>query len=416
MYVSIEDFKIIEKLGEGAYGVVFLAIYKANGEKVALKRLKKEGCDPKVINRFKREAYILKKVVHPSTARFYGAFETESSLFIAMEYIEGKLLSTILDECLCNTNCGYLSENIAMRYFLEIACILRYLHKEAKVVHRDIKMDNIIVDSLGHVHLVDFGFANSYGYEICSDSEDSDCVGSPLFDTICGTVGYMAPELIQRGHYSDKVDIWSIGVILYKIVTGKLPFFHENLQAACKMIVTEDPIFPPELSHEMVELISKLLIKSPAERPSIDEVFQIPIVLRTAGEYFTIVNNLTNPPSQKISTNQNTSNNDNLCCMNIFSVTKKDFTCQIANLIHSKEEMGYSPNPRGVSISHSAQLKINIHNRKARIRRIPSLRTNLIGSQPIPSTILVLPTPTVNKPISNQNAKVFLPQIRRCSI
>ncbi|OHT07731.1 CAMK family protein kinase [Tritrichomonas foetus] len=267
MDISIEDFKIIEKIGEGAFGAVYLAIFKPSGDRVAIKRVKKEACTIKVIKRCRREARIMRKVHHPSIVNFYGSFETDTSFFIIMEYVAGRTLSEVIHSSSYNSSIletpndnhfagNYhtkgLPESMAMKYFIELACAIRYLHNYVKVVHRDIKLDNIIVDTNGHLKLLDFGFSNT--------EENSDSV---LFNTACGTIGYTAPEIIKRECYDKKVDIWSIGVILYSMVTGNLPFFHENLQEACRLIVTGEPSYPPYLSSEMIELISKLLSKSP---------------------------------------------------------------------------------------------------------------------------------------------------------
>ncbi|OHT07725.1 AGC family protein kinase [Tritrichomonas foetus] len=314
MICTINDFKIIEKIGEGSFGTVYLALFKPTGERVALKRTRKDGTTEKVIERFKREAHIMLRVQHPSAVRFFGAFETETSLFIVMEYVEGKTLSSIVwdssrkfiqdcfaanginrnvEEFLANNNwkeivpdfCGALPESNALRHFVELASILKHLHREKKVVHRDIKLENIIIDPCGHLRLIDFGFSNIEGSS-----------NSSLFETACGTVNYAAPEVIKRELYSHKVDVWSSGIILYAMVTGKLPFFHENLQETYRQIVNDEPCFPSHLSPQMVELISLLLTKSPEKRPSFDQIFNLPIMANAVQEYSDLVNFLLYPP------------------------------------------------------------------------------------------------------------------------
>ncbi|OHT07730.1 hypothetical protein TRFO_24007 [Tritrichomonas foetus] len=154
--VSINDFQIIRKLGQGTFGSVFISTFKPTGDIVALKRMKKENATESAIIRFRREARIMKKMSHPAIVQFFGSFETENSIFIAMEYIDGQTLDRIVNNTTnscCDAFCQQdnqlnevaLPENVTMRHFVELLCILKHLHREEKVVHRDLKLDNLII-------------------------------------------------------------------------------------------------------------------------------------------------------------------------------------------------------------------------------------------------------------------------------
>ena len=278
---KIGDFKILSSIGEGATSSVYLAIHIETKKYVALKRMRKADFEESVIEKFRREIKISSLIDHPGVVHFYDYFETQEALFIVLEFIEGKTLSSIIEEN------GRLPEDLAIKYFLELVSILKYLHDNIRVVHRDLKTDNIIVDQEGHLHLIDFGLSNLGDANMQNDNK--------LFNTACGTIAYSAPELFKHKKHGWKVDIWSSGVILYSMLCGSLPFCNENIQRLLNMIVNNEPEYPDYLSENVINLLTQLLQKSPKKRIEENEIFNHPAVLKIYHENSKYLINLINP-------------------------------------------------------------------------------------------------------------------------
>ncbi|OHT16393.1 AGC family protein kinase [Tritrichomonas foetus] len=455
--ITMEDFKIIRTLGEGNFGSVFLAIFKPTGDRVALKRMKKEDHDTRSINRFRREIRIMRKISHPSVPRFYGTFETDTSIFIVMEYINGTSLTEIVRGCdgvpeMCENR---LPEKIAMKYFVELICILKNLHTELKIVHRDLKLDNIIIDMNERVRILDFGLSNMDNTDEVelhnhhnNNDNNSKNESKILFETACGTIAYVAPEMIKRENYTEKVDIWSTGVVLYSMLTGKLPFYHENIAEACRMIVEDQPLFPSFLNHSAIELLSALLSKSPKSRPTLDEILAFPIVHDTFNEHHSICGFLLHPSpiesilscsnlATKSSVDVSKHNNDQNDHF-LQASTRKDIAIRIKSNTRYQE---HSPFFKCVNSSNSfAQINQSQSLKQRQIMKFRSVRRGLrIKSPPpqepvlsggsndeieiepsIPRTMrrnnLTSMSAQYKSPSINNNLLIVRPQFRRISL
>ncbi|OHT07729.1 hypothetical protein TRFO_24006 [Tritrichomonas foetus] len=260
-----------------------------------------------------------------------------------------------------------------------------------------------------------------------------------MFKTACGTVGYTAPEVIKREPYNDKVDIWSAGIILYTMVTGHLPFLHENLQEVYQQIISKDPYFPPNLSKEMVDLISLLLNKEPNERPSFEDIFEIPIVAKTVSEHSNIVNYLLQQPLRESTNKSNSDLNEDKSYEedineneaknrekdHIFlTCTKNEIASRIRNLMklkstlmnnglitnsNSVEQIAFPrkvfrPIPRIASSKHQG----------VKIVSIPfPVRINSPPVKIIPNKNQAIMIPTVSNQIALPNMQIFQPHLRR---
>ena len=250
-------FIIKEKLGEGAFGSVRLGINKQTGEKVAIKILEKsklKKIEEKI--RVQREIEILKKVKHPNIVQLYSVIETERQIFLIMEYIKGKeLFQYILFK-------KKLSEEEACFYFQQIISGIEYLQK-LKIAHRDIKPENMIIEqNTKNIKILDFGLSNTYGDK-----------PNEMLNTACGSPCYTAPEMLSGKLYRGKgVDIWSVGVVLFSMICGYLPFHGDTNKETYKKIIEGKFYIPSHVSKNCRELITKILNNNPKKRINISRI------------------------------------------------------------------------------------------------------------------------------------------------
>ncbi|KAL5969150.1 Ribosomal protein S6 kinase beta-1 [Taenia solium] len=244
--VNAEDFKVLKVIGKGGYGTVFLVqkITKSPDKDkfYAMKVLKKA----KLIRNEKNtvhtvsERNILQMLKHPFLVRLHYAFQNRSNLYIVLEYCPGGELFRYLErEC-------FLMEDAACFYIAEIALAIGHLHSLG-IIYRDLKPENILLDKDGHVKLTDFGLSKE---------------GVGTTNTFCGTIEYMAPEIIRCAGHGRAVDWWSLGTLLFDMLSGGPPFSQEGDKKA----TAEKVRFPPSFSTEAIALIRGLLKKDPKER------------------------------------------------------------------------------------------------------------------------------------------------------
>lgn len=251
---DVEEFyKFGKEIGKGGFSVVYKATEKATGKKFAIKRIQKdeEGVD---IELLKREIYIMKKVDHPNILKLFEVYEDDDYFFLVLELVEGlELFDKIVDR-------GNYSEKDAANIVRQILEAVKYLHEEG-IVHRDLKPENLLSAGEGEkevVKVADFGFAKNFGEE--------------KLVTSCGSPGYVAPEVLTEDTYTNAVDMWSVGVIVYILLSGYPPFYDESPPKIFKKITEakydfDDPVWE-EVSDLAKDLIKKLLVKNPEERLS----------------------------------------------------------------------------------------------------------------------------------------------------
>ncbi|MDH4222225.1 MAG: protein kinase [candidate division Zixibacteria bacterium] len=219
----ISHYKILEKLGEGGMGVVYKAEDTKLDRTVALKFLPKHLlCDNEAKIRFEHEAKTASSLNHPNITTIHEIDEIEGECFIAMEYVEGKSLKELLKE-------KTFSQKEVLDIGIQICEGLTIAHEKG-IVHRDIKSDNIMLTSRGQVKIMDFGLAKLRGVSKVTKT------GSTL-----GTVAYMSPEQARGEEVDARTDIWSLGAVLYEMITGRLPFPGDYEQAIVYRILNEDP-------------------------------------------------------------------------------------------------------------------------------------------------------------------------------
>ncbi|XP_048257019.1 ribosomal protein S6 kinase beta-1-like isoform X1 [Haliotis cracherodii] len=246
------DFELLKVLGKGGYGKVFQVrkISGQDGGKIfAMKVLKKATIarNAKDTAHTKAERNILECVKHPFIVDLIYAFQTGGKLYLILEYLPGGELFMQLERE------GIFMEDTACFYLAEITLAIEHLHSQG-IIYRDLKPENILLDSQGHVKLTDFG--------LCKESINDGTVTH----TFCGTIEYMAPEILTRSGHGKAVDWWSLGALMYDMLTGAPPFTAENRKKTIDKILKAKLSLPPYLTNEARGLIKRLLRKSPSER------------------------------------------------------------------------------------------------------------------------------------------------------
>jgi len=260
----IGDYKMTKFLGRGTYGMVRMGVHKTTHQRIAVKIIKKDQLDGLGYQRAMREVKILRQLDHSNVAKLMEVIEKKDALFLMMEYCGGGDLQDFMrrdcgngdGEDYRNTFVGKpLPEAKARRVFQQLASAVHYCHS-LNIIHRDIKHKNILFDTRGNVKLIDFGLSNWA------------CGGVMSF---CGTPAYASPEMLLGTQYmGPEVDVWSLGILLYSLVTGKLPFVN------VVDIVKQNYTVPTNLSAECTDLIKKCLLIDLSKRVSLNDIMAHP--------------------------------------------------------------------------------------------------------------------------------------------
>lgn len=256
-----DHYEMLDEIGEGKFGLVKLGLHYKTKQKVAIKIIKKESMEISDLELVKGEIDIMKLCRHPNVVRLLDHFENSEFIFIVMEYLSGGDLGHHLE-----VKKFKFTEKRASEIMNQIAMGLAYLHSYG-VLHRDLKPDNIMLSDPtdnATIKIMDFGLS-----KVLAPNE--------RVNDGFGTLSFVAPEVLIRQPYNKQIDIWSMGIILYYMMTGCLAFDDENdsEEVIAKMIVFNEVEFPDKLfkdkSKEMVDLISQCLIKNPDKRITIDK-------------------------------------------------------------------------------------------------------------------------------------------------
>ena len=261
-FSKVVDGFIPFELGRGSFGCVYLVTHNTTKKKYALKVMNKHKLlqtygDCKLIY---NEIEIHSKLNHPNIIRLYNVSETEEEINILLEYAEnGNLYSLIQNEK------GF-SEYKAYKYFIQIVNAVYFLHQN-NIIHRDIKPENILIGDNDLLKLCDFGWAK----ELIVNNRS----------TFCGTVEYMAPEIVGSEKYDYSVDVWSLGILLYELLMGHSPFKSKKEKNTMINIKSHDLVFDKDkkLSHNCVKLIKGLLDINPLTRLKLKDIFEHPFIL-----------------------------------------------------------------------------------------------------------------------------------------
>ncbi|KAK7847629.1 serine/threonine-protein kinase Aurora-3 isoform X1 [Quercus suber] len=260
---SLQDFEIGKPLGKGKFGRVYLAREAKSKYIVALKVIFKEQIEKyKIQHQLKREMEIQSTLRHPNILRLYGWFHDSERIFLILEYAHGGELYRELRKR------GFLSENKAATYILSLAQALAFCH-EKDVIHRDIKPENLLLDHEGRLKIADFGWS------VQSRAKRR---------TMCGTLDYLAPEMVENKAHDYAVDNWTLGILCYEFLYGVPPFEAENQTDTFRRIMNVDLSFPstPCVSTEAKDLILRLLVKNSSKRLSLQKIMEHPWIVKNA--------------------------------------------------------------------------------------------------------------------------------------
>ncbi|XP_070102714.1 microtubule-associated serine/threonine-protein kinase 3 isoform X4 [Equus przewalskii] len=260
------DFETIKLISNGAYGAVYLVRHRDTRQRFAIKKINKQNLMLRnQIQQVFVERDILTFAENPFVVCMFCSFETRRHLCMVMEYVEGGDCATLLK------NMGPLPVDMARMYFAETVLALEYLHNYG-IVHRDLKPDNLLITSLGHIKLTDFGLSkiglmsmatNLYEGHIEKDTREF------VDKQVCGTPEYIAPEVIFRQGYGKPVDWWAMGVVLYEFLVGCVPFFGDTPEELFGQVVSDEIMWPEgdeALPADAQDLITRLLRQSPLDR------------------------------------------------------------------------------------------------------------------------------------------------------
>lgn len=251
--INFESFELLEELGHGSFGVVYKAKKKNSGEVFAMKCLSKVSLKKSRQLKYAiSECKIMKILKHPFVLSMHFAFQTTQSLYMVLELCpNGDLLGLVMQH-------SKLSEDVARFYIAETILALEYLHS-LDIVYRDLKPANILIDSQGHAKLADFGLAKE------------DIKNTPAL-TMAGSPAYLPPEIVDRKGASTASDIYGLGVMLYELITGNLPYYNQDIELLFNSIKKDKISFPKFVTSEAKDLIQVLMQRNPEKRPKIPQL------------------------------------------------------------------------------------------------------------------------------------------------
>ncbi|XP_030276468.1 aurora kinase A [Sparus aurata] len=270
---SLENFDIGRPLGKGKFGNVYLARERQSKFILALKVLFKKQLEKAgVEHQLRREVEIQSHLRHPNILRLYGYFHDSSRVYLILEFApKGELYGEL-------QRCGNFPEDRSATYIMELADALNYCHSK-KVIHRDIKPENLLLGANGELKIADFGWSVH--------------TPSSRRSTLCGTLDYLPPEMIEGKTHDEKVDLWSLGVLCYEFLVGKPPFEAKTHEETYRRISRVEYTYPAQfnISAGAKDLIARLLKHNPMQRLPIQGVLHHPWVVECSTKKPTTLNN-----------------------------------------------------------------------------------------------------------------------------
>ena len=252
--IRIGPFKLMNEIGKGKFATVFLGIHEETGQKVSIKQLKKSELNTD--NLLIKEINIQKKLFHPYLTQMYCVIEKSDDIYIISEYCsKGDIIKNLLEK-------GTFDESFSCKIFQQIISSLEYLHKN-NICHRDIKPENILLTEKLDAKLTDFGLSRHFKK-------------NELLNSSCGSPIYAAPEMLEGKSYDGtKIDIWSLGISLYTMVCGELPFVvddENDIYILMDKIIKGNYNIPEFLSNECKDLIKNMLVTDPDKRITLEQI------------------------------------------------------------------------------------------------------------------------------------------------
>ncbi|NWR26788.1 STK36 kinase, partial [Tachuris rubrigastra] len=254
----MERYHVLEMIGEGSFGRVYKGRRKHSAQVVALKFIPKVGRSEKELKNLQREIEIMRGLYHPNIIQMLDSFETDKEVVVVTDYAEGELFQILEDD-------GSLPEDQVQTIAAQLVSALYYLHSH-RILHRDMKPQNILLGKDGVVKLCDFGFARAMS------------IHTMVLTSIKGTPLYMSPELVEERPYDHTADLWSVGCILYELFVGTPPFYTNSIFQLVSLIVKDSVKWPTAMSPVFKSFLQGLLMKDPHQRLSWPELLSHPFI------------------------------------------------------------------------------------------------------------------------------------------
>ncbi|NXM70166.1 STK36 kinase, partial [Serilophus lunatus] len=254
----MEKYHVLEMIGEGSFGRVYKGRRKHSAQVVALKFIPKVGRSEKELKNLQREIEIMRGLHHPNIIQLLDSFETDKEVVVVTDYAEGELFQILEDD-------GSLPEDQVQTIAAQLVSALYYLHSH-RILHRDMKPQNILLGKDGVVKLCDFGFARAMS------------IHTMVLTSIKGTPLYMSPELVEERPYDHTADLWSVGCILYELFVGTPPFYTKSIFQLISLIIKDPVKWPTTMSPVFKSFLQGLLMKDPHQRLSWPELLSHPFI------------------------------------------------------------------------------------------------------------------------------------------
>ncbi|NWT61852.1 STK36 kinase, partial [Erythrocercus mccallii] len=254
----MENYHVLEMIGEGSFGRVYKGRRKHSAQVVALKFIPKVGRSEKELKNLQREIEIVRDLHHPNIIQMLDSFETAKEVVVVTDYAEGELFQILEDD-------GSLPEDQVQTIAAQLISALYYLHSH-RILHRDMKPQNILLGKDGVVKLCDFGFARAMS------------IHTMVLTSIKGTPLYMSPELVEERPYDHTADLWSVGCILYELYVGTPPFYTNSIFQLVSLIIKDPVKWPLTMSPVFKSFLQGLLMKDPHQRLSWPELLSHPFI------------------------------------------------------------------------------------------------------------------------------------------
>ncbi|XP_062435074.1 serine/threonine-protein kinase 36 [Rhea pennata] len=256
--LMMEKYHVLEVIGEGSFGRVYKGRRKYSAQVVALKFIPKVGRSEKELKNLQREIEIMRGLHHPNIIQMLDSFETDKEVVVVTDYAEGELFQILEDD-------GSLPEDQVQTIAAQLVSALYYLHSH-RILHRDMKPQNILLGKGGIIKLCDFGFARAMS------------IHTMVLTSIKGTPLYMSPELVEERPYDHTADLWSMGCILYELFVGTPPFYTSSIFQLVSLIVKDPVKWPEAISPVFKSFLQGLLMKDPRQRLSWPELLSHPFI------------------------------------------------------------------------------------------------------------------------------------------
>ncbi|XP_006906776.1 serine/threonine-protein kinase 36 isoform X1 [Pteropus alecto] len=254
----MEKYHVLEMIGEGSFGRVYKGRRKYSAQVVALKFIPKLGRSEKELRNLQREIEIMRGLRHPNIVHMLDSFETDKEVVVVTDYAEGELFQILEDD-------GKLPEDQVQAIAAQLVSALYYLHSH-RILHRDMKPQNILLAKGGGIKLCDFGFARAMS------------TNTMVLTSIKGTPLYMSPELVEERPYDHTADLWSVGCILYELAVGTPPFYTTSIFQLVNLILKDPVRWPPTISPCFKNFLQGLLTKDPRQRLTWPDLLHHPFI------------------------------------------------------------------------------------------------------------------------------------------